>query len=86
MKVLKIYVSEETNLILKYAFRETEMGTSMDKETIFSDYREVDGIQIAFNVIQNVNGEIYTDTRLTSVEINTELDESLFKLTLEESE
>ena len=77
---LKIYVSEETNLILKYAFRETEMGTSMDKETIFSDYREVDGIQIAFNVIQNVNGKIYTESRLTSVEINTELDESLFEV------
>jgi hypothetical protein len=79
-EALKIYVSEETNLILKYAFRETERGTSMDKETIFSDYREVDGIQIAFNVIQNVNGEIYTDTRLTTVEINTELGKSLFEV------
>ena len=77
---LKIYVSNETNLILKYAFQETEMGTSMDKETIFSDYRDVDGIQIAFNVIQHVNGELYTESRLTSVEINSELDESLFEV------
>ncbi len=79
-EALKIYVSEETNLILKYAYRETRSGTSMDKETIFSDYREVDGIQIAFNVIQTVNGELYTESQLNSVEINTELDESLFKV------
>ena len=77
---LKIYVSEETHLILKYAFRETEMGTTMEKETIFLDYRDVDGIQIAFNVIQNVNGEIYTDSKLTKVEINSELDESIFEV------
>ncbi|MCG9128896.1 insulinase family protein [Candidatus Poribacteria bacterium] len=76
---LKIYVSNETNLILKYAFSETELGTSMDKETIFSDYRDVGGIQIAYNVIQNVNGEVYTESRLNSVEINVELNESLFE-------
>ncbi len=77
---LKIYVSEETHLILKYAFRETEMGTTMEKETFFLDYRDVDGIQIAFNVIQNVNGELYTNSTLTKVEINSELDESLFEV------
>ncbi|RKU27591.1 hypothetical protein C6497_11015 [Candidatus Poribacteria bacterium] len=77
---LKIYVSDETHLILKYAFRETEMGTTMEKETIFLDYRDVDGIQIAFNVIQNVNGQLYTNTTLAKVEINSELDESLFEV------
>jgi len=77
---LKIYVSDETHLILKYAFRETEMGTTMEKEIIFLDYRDVDGIQIAFNMIQNVNGELYTNSTLTKVEINSELDESLFEV------
>lgn len=76
---LKIYISDETHYIVKYAFRETEMGVTMEKETFFSDHQDVDGIQIAFTVIQKVNGEIYTESRITSVELNTEMDESMFK-------
>ena len=79
-EMVKIFISEETHYVIKLAFRETEQGATMDKETFFSDFREVEGVQFAFHVMQNVNGELYTDNRVKSVKLNTELDESLFEV------
>ncbi|RKU10451.1 hypothetical protein C6501_13940 [Candidatus Poribacteria bacterium] len=79
-EIVKIFISEETHYIIKLAFRETEQGATMDKETFFSDFREVEGVQFAFHVRQNVNGELYTDNRVSNIKLNTELDESLFEV------
>ena len=79
-EMVKVFVSEETNYIVKLAFRETEQGVTLDKETILSDFREVNGVKFAHHVVQNVNGELYTENRVNSVKLNTELDESLFQV------
>ena len=79
-EMVKVYISEETHYVIKLAFRETEQGVTMDKETIYSDFREVGGVKIAHHVIQNVDGELYTENRVSSVKLNTELDESLFQV------
>ena len=77
--MVKVFISPETHYVLKYTFRETEQGVTMDKETIFSDYRDVDGVKIAYHVVQNVNGELYTENRVNSVKLNTEIDAALFE-------
>ena len=79
-EMVKVYISEETHYVIKLAFRETEQGVTMDKETIYSDFREVGGVKIAHHVIQNVDGELYTENRVSNVKLNTELDESLFRV------
>ena len=79
-EMVKVYISEETYYVIKLAFRETEQGVTMDKEIIYSDFREVGGVKIAHHVIQNVDGELYTESRISSVKLNTELDESLLQV------
>ena len=79
-EMVKVFISEDTHYVVKLAFSETEQGVTMDIETMFSDFRDVEGIKFAFHVVQNVNGELYTDNRFNSVKLNTELDESLFKV------
>ena len=79
-EMVKVFISEETHYVVKLAFRETEQGATLDKETLFSDFREVEGVKFAFHVVQNVNGELYTDNRVKSVKLNTEFDESLFQV------
>ena len=79
-EMVRVFISEETHYVVKFAFRETEQGATMDKETFFSDFREVEGITFAFHVVQNVNGELYTDNRIKGVKLNTELDDSLFEV------
>ncbi len=78
-EVLKLFVSEETHYIVKMAYRETEQGVTSNREEIKDDFQDVDGIKIAHHVIQNVEGELFTETRITSVTLNAELDESLFQ-------
>ena len=78
-EVLKVFISEETGYIVKLDFRETEQGVTVNKETFLDDYRDVEGIQIPYHVVQNVEGEQFTETRISSVTLNAELDESLFQ-------
>lgn len=78
-EMLKIYISDETKYIVKLVYRETEQGVTLNKENIYSDYREKDGLMIPYSFVQNIEGNPYIDSRSTSVKLNTELDESLFE-------
>ena len=78
-EVLKVFISEETHYIVKMEFRETEQGVVVNKETLLDDYRDVDGVKMPHHIQQNVEGELFTETRISSVTLNAELDESLFQ-------
>ena len=78
-EVLSIFISEETHYIVKMGFRETEQGVVVNKETFLGDYRDVDGVKVPHHIQQNVEGELFTETRLSSVMLNVELDDSLFQ-------
>ena len=78
-EMLKVFISEETHYIVKMEFRETEQGVALNKESVMDDYRDVNGIKIPYHVVQNVEGEQFTETRISSVTLNAELDESLFQ-------
>lgn len=78
-EILRVFISEETHYIVKMAFRETEQGVVLNKETLLDDYRDVDGVQMPHHIQQHVEGELYTETRISSVTLNAELDASLFQ-------
>ncbi len=80
-EMLKIYISEKTNYIVKLVYRETEQGVTLNKENIYSDFREVDGIIIPHSFVQNIEGNPFIDSRSTSIKLNTEIDETLFEIT-----
>ena len=79
-EMLKIYVNEETNYIVKLAYRETERGVTLNKENIYSDFREIDGVMNPYRFVQNIEGNPYFDSRSTSVKLNTEIDETQFEI------
>ena len=79
-ETLKIFISEETHYIVKMSFRETEQGVVVNKETLLDDYRDVDGIKVPHHIQQNVEGERFTETRINSVTVNAELDDTLFQV------
>jgi predicted Zn-dependent peptidase len=64
-------VKEERNI-------ETPQGNFM-QVTTYNDYREVEGVKYPYKVIQNIAG-MAVEFTVTSIEINTGLDDSLFKL------
>ena len=79
-EMLKLFISENTHHVVKNAFRDTVQGVTVNKETVFSDYRDVNGIKVAYHFVQNINGEPYTESRINSVKLNAELDDSLFEV------
>ena len=78
-EVLRLSVSEETHLIVKFAFRETAQGVTANRETFVDDYRDVDGIKVAHHIVQNVDGELFTENWISGVTLNAELEDSLFQ-------
>ena len=78
-EMLKIYISEETNYIVKLVYRETEQGVTLNKENIYSDFRDVDGIKIAYGFVQNIDGNPHINSRTKSIMLNTDIDETLFE-------
>ena len=76
---LKLFISDETGYVVKHAYRETSQGVTANLETLMGDYRDVDGVKIAYHIVQNVNGQLFSETRVKRVTLNAELDESLFQ-------
>ena len=78
-EMLKLFISEETSYIVKMGYRETEQGVIRNLETFFDDYRDVDGIKIAYHILQNVEGKLFAESRVNRVKLNEEIDESFFQ-------
>ena len=78
-EVLRLFVSEETHYIVKFAYREIAQGVTANRESLMDDYRDVDGVKVAYHVVQNVDGQLFSESRVTGVTLNAELDESLFQ-------
>jgi zinc protease len=71
------YIDPATHLITKQAFAADAPGRPLVEEQ-FSDYRPVDGIQIAFQAARKV-GTLSVERIVTEVKINAPIDPSLFK-------
>jgi hypothetical protein len=72
-----LYVDPATGLITKQTFVADAPGRPLVEE-LFSDYRPVDGIQIAFQAVRRV-GTLSVERRALDVKINAPIDPSLFK-------
>jgi hypothetical protein len=73
------YYSVETDLKVKEAKEiQTKQGL-FEQETYFSDYREVKGLKFPFSIKQYF-GLQEIDLIVTSIEINTGLDENVFEM------
>ena len=77
---LRVYISNDTHYVVKYAFRDLDQGVIVDKERYYSDYREIGGVKIPYRLDEHVNGNLASERRITSVKLNTDVDESLFEI------
>jgi zinc protease len=73
-----LYIEPETNLIEKEAYVSGEPGQPLVEE-VYSDYRPVNGVQIAFSGAMQRAGQRVVSRRVTDFKINTLFDPSIFK-------
>lgn len=74
-KVKTMYISTQDNLLLKTVQTIKFNGQDMESESLFSNYKKVNDIQMPFTTISSVQGQIDFDT----IEFNTNLDLAIFK-------
>jgi zinc protease len=73
-----LYIDPATNLVAKETYFAGGPGGPLVEE-VYSDYRPVDGVQVAFTAIIRQGGRQVVDRRVNTFTINTPLDPSLFK-------
>jgi hypothetical protein len=73
-----LYVDPETSFVVKQTYVAGGRGTPLVEE-LFSDYRSVDGVQVAFGTTVRVRGESVLDRRVTAFTINAPVSPALFK-------
>ena len=78
-EMLKLFVSEDTHYVVKLSYRDSSQGVTVTRETLMADYRDVDGVKVPYHIVQNVEGQLFTESRVTSFILNAELDETLFQ-------
>jgi zinc protease len=73
-----LYIDPETNLVAKQTFVAGGQGRALVEEE-FSDYRAVDGVQIAYTTVVRIHGEPTLERRVTEFALNGSLSPALFK-------
>jgi zinc protease len=74
---LLLYVDPRTSLIDRLTFVADAPSRPLVEER-FSDYRTVDGVQIAFQATRRIGAQV-VERRVTEVKVNVDLDPTLFK-------
>src|SRR6202049_3472365 len=75
-----LYLDAATFLPLKTTGRRKQMGQEVDYESMPSNYRAVHGVMLPFTVRQKMNGRDAMEVSVINVDINTPLDDSVFRM------
>jgi zinc protease len=73
-----MYVDPETNLVARQTYVAGGPGQPLIEE-LFTDYRAVNGVQIAFTANVRQGGHTVLERRVTGIRINVPLDPALFQ-------
>lgn len=75
-----LYLDPETMRPARMEYMETGQEGPRQVTDVFQDYRDVSGLSVPFRTVTYQDGEQIAESRLTSLEINVELEEGLFTL------
>jgi zinc protease len=74
-----LFLDPGTALVVKQRYTIDSQGGPAQAEELFSDYRAVDGIQVAFRAVVQQAGTTVVEREVTRFAINIPLDEALFR-------
>lgn len=73
-KVLIVFIDAETNMIVRTIDKRKVNGQDVDLQTDLADYKEVEGVKMAFSITQQ-----YGTTYISSIKVNQVIPESAYK-------
>jgi len=75
---VKLHFDKQSGLLVRIERRAREGGVLVDKEYIYSEHKEFDGIKMATKHIENVNGRKFSDVTVSSYKFPRQADEKWF--------
>jgi zinc protease len=75
---VKLYLDASTGLVVKETYEVSAPAGRAPQEEIFSDYRTVDGIRVAFRAVVRQAGATVVERTVTRFAINVPIDDTLF--------
>jgi hypothetical protein len=83
-KTVKLYFDKETNLLTKSGHEGLlpgrQDGKKGNRETIYSDYKKVDGIQHPMKMVSLADGEVYLTAKITDHKNLEKVDDKVFTI------
>lgn len=76
---VKVFVDPKTGLLAGKGFRGALMGAPADMIEVYSDYRDVDGIKVAFRTTVMRDGRKAIDTKLEDFKLNPGASDSIYR-------
>ena len=78
---VNLYFDKENDLLLKMQsrIRDPLRGLEFTAETIYGDYRDVDGLMTAHKFTIKYDGKVYNEAEITEVKYAENLDDSVFE-------
>lgn len=77
-----LYFDKATGLLVKMQSRlkdPVKGGEEINAETLYGDYKDVEGVMTAHKVTIKYDGKVYTEAAVTDVKLAEKLDESTFE-------
>lgn len=74
------YIDAENFVLLKTSSKEKMGESEIESETFYSNYKEFEGMMIAYSVESKTNGQTITQINIEKVELNPEIDPSIFTM------
>jgi hypothetical protein len=75
---VKLYFDKKTHLLVKIERRASEGGQMLDKEYVFSDHKEFDGIQLPTKEVVLINGHKFTEESGMTYKLPRKIAEGVF--------
>lgn len=75
-----IYINTNTNLELKTSSKQQNQGQEFEVDAFLSDYKDTNGLMMPYAIQQRVGGETVSTFTVEKVELNLDLDDSIFKM------
>ncbi|MCX6318791.1 MAG: hypothetical protein NTW29_16040 [Bacteroidetes bacterium] len=79
-KKVTYYIDSASYLLIKSVTPREMQGQTVDVETFYSDFKEINGLKFAMTRIQKVMGQEFASVRLDKIELNVKIDEAIFKM------
>jgi hypothetical protein len=77
--VFTYYIDAENYVILKVDSKVMVQGTEVESSSYYSNFKPVEGMIMPFNIESRVNDQVQMQIVIDSYQIDTDVDDSMFK-------